>query len=262
MSLDLTPLVQIVNRLRAPDGCPWDRAQTSTTMSPALLEEVHEVLEAIDRQDPVSLQEELGDLLFVVLLTCNIAESEGLVEQEAVVQGICDKMIRRHPHVFGAAELSLSEVRQNWADIKAKEKPKASRLDGIPQNLPALQKASRLGQKASGVGFDWPDYKPVLNQVELEMAELKTAIEKGDPAEITHEMGDVLLSMSSLSRHLRVDPEGALRKANQRFTDRFHHMEHSAKAQNTSLSELNANELESLWANAKMDLHPHKESPS
>lgn len=260
MSLTLTPLIHIIERLRAPDGCPWDKSQTSTSMAPALLEEVHEVLEAIDRHDKANLQEELGDLLFVVLLICNIAESEGLIQQEAVVQGICDKMIRRHPHVFGDSSLSLSEIRQNWADIKAKEKPKASRLDGIPHALPALQKASRLGQKASTVGFDWPDHPPVLNQVELELEELKIAISQGNKEDMTHEIGDVLLSMASLSRHLRIDPESALRKANQRFTDRFHHMEHSAKAHNRSLSDLGPEELESLWANAKIHLHPPKES--
>lgn len=262
MSINLNPLVKIIERLRAPDGCPWDRAQTTTTMVPALLEELYEVIEAIENKDGSNLQEELGDMLFVLLLTSHISQSEGLIQQDEVIKEICDKMVRRHPHVFGDAELSLAEVRQNWADIKAKEKARASRLDGIPENLPALQKASRLGQKASGVGFDWPDYKPVLEQVELELAELKAAIETENPDEITHEIGDVLLSMASLSRHLKVDPEGALRKANRRFTNRFQHMEQSAKNESIALSDLAPHELEMRWTEAKTHLQNQKDTSS
>ncbi|MGC6508309.1 MAG: nucleoside triphosphate pyrophosphohydrolase [Myxococcota bacterium] len=262
MPINLNPLIQIIERLRGPDGCPWDRAQTTTTMVPALLEELYEVIEAIENQDGPNLQEELGDMLFVLLLTSHISQSEGLIQQDAVVNEICDKMVRRHPHVFGDAELSLSEVRQNWADIKAKEKTRASRLDGIPENLPALQKASRLGQKAAGVGFDWPDYMPVLEQVELELAELKAAIQNQDANEITHEIGDVLLSMASLSRHLKVDPEGALRKANRRFTERFQHMEQSAKNDSRQLSELTPQELEMQWVEAKAYLQRQKDTQS
>ena len=258
MSYTITDLIEIIKTLRSPDGCPWDRNQSTQTMGPHLLEEVYEVLSAIETQDNPALSEELGDLLFVVLLTCHIAESENRLTLSELFKSINEKMIRRHPHVFGGETLRLDEISKKWAEIKAKEKPKNSRLDGIPNNLPALQSASRLGQKASSVGFDWPNYKPVLSQVYNELDELKEAINDGEAEAITHEVGDVLLSMASLSRHLKNDPETALRKANRRFTDRFHDMETQATEAKIKLSDCQPSELELLWAQAKTNLQSQR----
>lgn len=259
---DVSELVSIIARLRGPEGCPWDRAQTLRSMRPYLLEEAHEVLDAVDgiphdraAPDP-TLEGELGDLLFNVLMMIRIAEDAGHTSLEGVVSRIVAKMVRRHPHVFppegsDAPELDGPSLAR-WEAVKAKERGPGSRLDGIPSGAPGLARAHRQGQKAAGVGFDWPDVSGVLAKVDEELGELKEAIETGDPRHTEAELGDVLLSLASLGRHLRTPAEDALRGAIRRFDDRFRSMEHAAARAGTPLETLDSAALEALWSEAKI----------
>lgn len=258
---ELSELLQIVARLRAEDGCPWDRAQTLRSMRPYLLEETHEVLDAVDAapaeacgSDPV-LEGELGDLLFNVLMMVQIAEDEGRTSRGAVVRRIVDKMVRRHPHVFPPDGQDAPAVEgpslARWEAVKATERQGGSRLDGIPRGAPALARAHRQGQKAAGVGFDWPDVSGVLAKVDEELSELRAAIRAGTRGEMEAELGDVLLSLASLGRHLRTPAEDALRGAIGRFDARFRQMETQASRAGVPLDERSADELESMWQDAK-----------
>lgn len=256
---DLSDLVTLVARLRGEGGCAWDRAQTLRSMRPHLLEETHEVLEAVDTApvapgaaDP-TLEGELGDLLFNVLMMIRIAEDDGRTSLDGVVERIVAKMIRRHPHVFppdGAAKADGPSL-ERWEAVKARERGSGSRLDGIPAAAPALARAHRQGQKAAGVGFDWPDVAGVVGKVDEELDELKAAMALGDPGEIEAELGDVLLSLASLGRHLRTPAEDALRGAIHRFDRRFREMERAAQRSGQTLSGLDAGALEDLWHAAK-----------
>jgi len=244
-------LVSLVARLRGPDGCPWDRKQTLRTMRPHLIEEAYEVLEAVDAGDDGSLEEELGDLLFNVLLLIRIAEDDGRTSLDRVSARIHDKMVRRHPHVFGDDRVDGPSLAR-WEAVKAAEKSaERSRLDGIPTTAPALMRAHRQGQKAAGVGFDWPDVSGVLDKVDEELAELREAIDGGDKAEVEWELGDLLLSLASLGRHTRTPAEDALRLAIARFDTRFRAMETAAREAGEALQALDSAELERMWGTAK-----------
>ncbi|TDI84952.1 MAG: nucleoside triphosphate pyrophosphohydrolase [Caldithrix sp.] len=244
-------LIAIMARLRAPDGCPWDREQTHETLRQYLLEEAYEVLEAIDSGDAHHLQEELGDLLLQTIFHAQIAAERGAFEISDVVEAISDKLIRRHPNVFGDVEInSAAEQSVNWEKIK-KQEGKSSTIDGVPKALSALLRAWRIQQKASTVGFDWPETKPVWAKVLEELDELKEACENENPDNIEEEFGDLMFSMVNLSRFINVNPEDALRKTIKKFSQRFKQVEAHFEAANRNMSEATLQEMDELWEKAK-----------
>ena len=216
-------LVGVMRRLLAPDGCPWDREQTFESLRKYVLEEACEVIDAIDKKDRAGLREELGDLLLQVVFQAELARREGVFGIDDVVAGIVDKLVTRHPHVFG--HLDAEEVLANWEKQKAIEKKGRGILGGVPRSLPALTRAQRIGEKVSRVGFDWDDKAGSRAKIAEEMAELDAAIASGDANAIEDEMGDVLFALVNLSRHLDLDAEGALRRTIDKFTRRFSHVE-------------------------------------
>ncbi len=222
----LTRLVGVMRRLLAPDGCPWDREQSFETLRKYVLEEACEVIDAIESGDKKALREELGDLLLQVVFQAELARSEGAFAIDDVVNGIVEKLIRRHPHVFGHLDAKTAEeVLQNWEKIKAAEKKGRGILGGVPRSLPALTRAQRIGEKVARVGFDWEDKEGSRAKLAEEMGELARAIESGNKAHTEEELGDVLFAMVNLARHLDVDAEGALRRTIDKFTRRFSHVE-------------------------------------
>jgi MazG family protein len=254
----LQQLVDTVAILRAPGGCPWDREQTLTTMRPYLLEEVYELLDTIDRDSggaSEDLPEELGDVLFIVLLLCQIGADDGRFDLEEVADRINRKMILRHPHVFGTPEERAGPggTIESWEQLKArlsqKKARRRSRLDGVPDSLPALLRAFRVGEKASAVGFDWPDVRGVLDKVREELAELEEALQTG--VGIAEEYGDLLLSCASVGRHIGAPPEEALREANNRFAHRFRAMEALSESEGIDLADADDAILDALWERVK-----------
>jgi MazG family protein len=248
-------LLETVAALRAEDGCPWDRAQTLQSMRPYLLEEAHEVLETLDQGDPVALREELGDLLFNVVMLARIAEEAGLFTMDQVAGDIAQKMVVRHPHVFEPGEhgVEAGSVAAWEAAKAAKAAAGRSRLDGLPPTLPSLLHAFRAGEKAAQVGFDWADYDGARAVLDEELGELAEARVAQDPTAIAHEYGDVLLSAAQLGRFLGVSPEDALRMANGRFSRRFRHAEAGARDTGQVLADLSSSDLDALWRRAKED---------
>lgn len=247
-------LVEIMAKLRAPNGCPWDREQTPQSIAPYLLEETYETLEAIDSGNVKEIREELGDLLLQIVFQSQMADEAGQSDIGDVIDAISNKLIHRHPHVFGESNVSgPEEVLQNWEKLKKKE-GKKTLLGGVPKTLPALLKAFRLGQKSSRVGFDWKDAEGVLAKVEEEARELHEANKSGDKKEVEHEYGDLLLILANLGRFLDIDPETALRKATNRFIKRFNWMEEKIKAKKVEMNELSAKEWDDLWEEAKKSL--------
>jgi len=254
--MPLDELVEIMRRLRDPrNGCPWDLEQTPETLKNYLLEEAHEVVEAIDSGDPAAVREELGDLLFQIVFHAQIGREDGTFDMEDVIRRIRDKMIRRHPHVFGDAEVrNADDVVDNWEEIKKAEgKERPSLLDGVPVGLPALLRARRLQERAARVGFDWPDRREAVLKLHEELDELHAAVESGDPQAAAEELGDVLFMLVNLSRFLDVDPEEALRAANRKFRDRFRHIEKTAAATGRRLEEMTLAEMDALWEEAKRE---------
>ena len=250
-------LLSIMDRLRDPGGCPWDREQTLRTLTPYLLEEAHEVIEAIESGDTAHHREELGDLLFQVVFQARIAREEGKFDFADVCDAISEKLTRRHPHVFGDVSVSGSgEVVKNWERIKAderKQKGQAPRsaIGGVPVALPALVRAERLTEKAGAVGFDWPDARSVLAKVREELSELEMEIDAGAPERIEQELGDLLFALANLGRWLRVHPEEALRGTLRRFESRFQHIEEELRRRGKSPRESNLAEMDALWNEAK-----------
>lgn len=255
-------LVKIMKQLRAPGGCPWDREQDLKSLRPYLIEEAYEVLEEMDRVaqgGPWSpLAEELGDLLFQIVFHAQLAAEQNQFDLAQVATAIADKLERRHPHVFGEAAVSgTTQVLENWAKLKAAERKQknghvGSVLDGVPKDAPALQRAERLTEKASRIGFDWPDIRGVEDKVQEELGELKEAMALKDRAAIEHEFGDVLFALANLGRHLNIAPEDALRAANQRFTSRFHVVERGLEAQGVPFGEATLKQMDALWNEAKV----------
>ena len=246
----LAELKAIVDRLRGPDGCPWDREQTPQSLRAYLLEEAHETAEAIDSPNPLDLCEELGDLLLNVFLQARIAEEEERFTLADVGRTISEKLVRRHPHVFGGETIGDPDaVRQRWDEIKAKEKGESdverSAIRELPASLPQLNRAVRYGAMAAETGFDWPDPAGPLAKVQEEVEELREAAESADPAAIEAEIGDLLFATASLARHYGVDPETALRHALERFRTRFRHVEENRAP------EADLEDLERLWQDAK-----------
>ncbi len=246
-------LLEIMARLRAPGGCPWDREQDHRSIRKYVIEEAYEVAEAIDRDDPRELCAELGDLLLQVVFHAQMASEHGAFDAADVCRAICEKMERRHPHVFGETAVSgAGEVLRNWERIKAEERgPGASAIDGVPRALPSLQRAERVSEKAARVGFDWPDRNAVAAKIDEERAELAAALATGDPAAIEHEVGDLLLAVANLARKSDVEPEAALAAAVDRFERRFRHAEASARHAGDDLARLDADALDRLWQRAK-----------
>jgi tetrapyrrole methylase family protein/MazG family protein len=246
-------LVEVMARLRR--GCPWDREQTHESLVPYLVEETYEVVDAIEARSDADLCEELGDLLLQIVFHAQLATERGSFSIADVVDGLSNKMIRRHPHVFGdQAVSSVAEVWQNWDALKALEPSAAtrtSRLDGIPRGLGALQRAQKMQDKAARVGFDWPDESGVRAKLAEELEELEAARRDGDPAAIREELGDVIFTVVNLARMLKIDAEGAMRDASAKFYARFTFMERRAETDGRKLGELSAGELESLWQLAK-----------
>ena len=236
----LTLLVKVIHRLQEPDGCPWDREQTHQSLARHLLEETHEALEAIDSGDPERLREELGDLLLQVVFHAEIGAREGAFDIEDVAQTVVDKLIKRHPHVFGDVKVSSAdEVLVNWERIKAVEKGEHPVDHDIPPSLPALARASKVQRRAAGSGFDWRTREAALSKVHEELDELENA----PPERVEEEMGDLLFAVASLGRRMNVDPETALRKATSRFAQRFERMKSEAATEGVRLEDLSESDL-------------------
>jgi len=247
-------LVEIVARLRSQNGCPWDQAQTPESIRPYVIEEAHEVVDAIDSGDLSAIKKELGDLLFQVLLLAQIHSEGGAFDIQDVSQSIADKMVSRHPHVFDPNHVAGEDEGSvgAWEARKAKERGlDSSMMDGIPSSLPSLLRAHRVGEKVSQVGFDWPSLDGVREKIQEETLELEEAIENQTPDEIVAEYGDLLLSVANMGRFLQTDPETALRLANKRFETRFREVERLATNRNLHLHEMEIEELEVLWQEAK-----------
>jgi MazG family protein len=245
----LPRLVEIMQRLLAPDGCPWDREQSLETLRPYIVEEAHEVVDAIDRGSPEHLREELGDLLLQVVFCAELARARGWFGPDDVVAGICDKLVRRHPHVFGETKVSGSaEVLANWEQIKAEEKKDRGPLEGIPTAMPALLRAVRVGEKAARVGYDWPDASGVRAKIDEELSELDRA---SDRDEEERELGDLLFALASWARRRAIDPEAALRGSLDRFGQRFGAVAEDAKREGKRLEDMDAAELDARWERAK-----------
>lgn len=251
----LSDLVAVMKRLRAPGGCPWDREQTAESIKPFLLEETYEVLEAMDEGKPHLVREELGDLLFQIVFLSELASEEGRFTIDDVIAGIADKMVKRHPHVFGDAEAKTSaDVLNQWERRKRDEKggpAKRSALDGVPRELPALLRAQRLQDKASRVGFDWDHPEPVMEKVEEELREFREVLASKDPDRMEEELGDLFFSLVNIARFIGVNPEDALRKTISKFIHRFRHIEEKAHEAGRDLGEMSLAEMDALWEEAK-----------
>ncbi|TAH37692.1 MAG: nucleoside triphosphate pyrophosphohydrolase [Alphaproteobacteria bacterium] len=251
-------LLQIMARLRDPvNGCPWDVKQTFETIAPYTLEEVYEVLDAIERRDMADLRDELGDLLLQVVFHARMAEEAGNFDFEAIAGAIADKLERRHPHVFKGQPITTeAELHQTWAEKKqaekrAKQGADESILGDVPPALPALMFATKLQERAAGVGFDWPDMNGPLAKIEEELQELKAEIKSGNKAKITEEIGDLLFSICNLSRHLKLSPELSLKSSSNKFKNRFQYIEKETKNNNENLKSKSLDEFEELWQKAK-----------
>jgi tetrapyrrole methylase family protein/MazG family protein len=255
MSKRFQKLVKVMGRLRGRKGCPWDKEQTRDSLKPFLIEEAHEVLEAIEDGDAEVLKEELGDLLFQVIFHAQIARERGEFDIGDVLKTLTDKMVRRHPHVFGTIRAGTSkEVLARWEKLKHQEhrhRKRKSVLDGVPRSLPALMRAHQLQGRAARVGFDWSEIKPVWGKVQEEMKELEASYREGDAKAVEAEMGDLLFALVNLSRFVKINPEDALRKANHRFLERFHYIEKKAKRSGRALSDMTLSEMDRLWEEAK-----------
>ena len=246
-------LIDVMARLRAPEGgCPWDIEQTFRTIAPYTIEEAYEVADAIERDDMPALKDELGDLLFQAVFHARMAEEDGLFDFADVAEAISEKMIRRHPHVFGDADMrDANEQTTAWEEQKAEEraaKGHGSLLDDVPVGLPGLSRAVKLQKRAARVGFDWREAKDVLSKIVEETAELTEAMDSKDADKMEDEFGDLLFVLANLSRHLKIDPEAALRRTNEKFVRRFSYIEEKL---GDRLSEASLEEMESLWTEAK-----------
>lgn len=246
-------LQEIVARLRAPDGCPWDREQTHSSLRPLLVEECYEVLDAIERSDDANLREELGDVLLHIAMHAQMASERGAFSLEEVAITVCEKMIRRHPHVFGNKLAADSDaVLRQWEQIKRAEKGGvAGVLDNLTASLPALLKAQTAQKKASRVGFDWPDIEPVFAKFSEEISEVREAIAENDPSGLESEVGDLLFTAVNLARKLGVDAETALAGSTNRFISRFQGIERELEAGGRKVAETPLDELDRLWEKMK-----------
>lgn len=259
--LGTTPLERLSNlmkQLRAPNGCPWDREQSFATIAPYTIEEAYEVADAVIREDMPALKEELGDLLFQVVFHSQMADEQGAFDLEAVCNALAEKMVRRHPHVFGTGDdRNADEQTVAWEEMKAQEraakstdKPK-SILDDVALALPALMRAEKLQKRAARVGFDWPDTDGVLDKIIEEAREVEDAAREGTHDDLEGEMGDLIFAVTNLARKLGIDPEVALRRTNKKFMTRFEHVEYVANSEGREVSDMTLEEMEAAWQAAK-----------
>ena len=267
-------LVTIMRALRAPDGCPWDREQTLASLRPFVLEETYEVLEAIEDGSPAALREELGDYLYEAVFLAQISEESGGFSIADAIDAICDKLVRRHPHVFarqrGDDSITSSEVIERWESMKARERAAEGRdpvrpkttLSGVPKTLPALLRAYEISARAAAVGFDWTRAEDVLDKIEEEVAEVRHEVESGATGHLSRaeeEMGDLLFAIANLSRKLGIEPEAALRRANDKFTRRFDALEQAFAARGRSLQDATLPEMEDEWQRLKATPRRHED---
>ena len=267
-------LVAIMRTLRSPDGCPWDREQTQASLRPFVLEETYEVLEAIESGSPAQLCEELGDFLFEAVFLAQISDERGEFTIADAIDAICDKLVRRHPHVFAREEgdpsLTSGQVIEKWETLKARERAAAglpldsarggpakkpnTTLSGVPKTLPSLLRAYEVSARAAAVGFDWAKASDVLDKIEEEVAEVRQEVESGATGDLSRaeeEMGDLLFAIANLSRKLGIEPEAALRRANDKFTSRFDLVEQAFAARNQSMSDATLEQMEAEWQKVK-----------
>lgn len=254
-------LIDLMATLRSPAGCAWDREQTLKSLRPYLIEETYEVIDAIDRNDLSSLQNELGDFLLEAVFVAQICSEQNSFHIGDSIDAVCEKLIRRHPHVFqenaeDEESLTSAEVKQQWEIIKANERADQKHLTGLlsnlPSHLPSLLHADRIGRRASVVGFDWQSIDDVDKKISEEFEELNRARTEGDAAAIEEELGDLLFSVANLARHLKVEPEAALRAANQKFTNRFTELEDSFRNRGIALRDASIEEMETEWQRIKL----------
>lgn len=242
-------LLTIMDELR--EQCPWDRKQTMETLRPLTIEEMYELADAIVKNDLEEVKKELGDVMLHLVFYAKIGAEKGAFDITDVLNGICDKLVHRHPHIYGDVKVSgEEEVKQNWEKLKLKE-GKSSVLEGVPVSLPAMVKATRIQEKARGVGFDWDNQEQVWDKVQEELEELKAEVDAGNSTEIEAEFGDLLFSMINYARFLEVNPENALEKTNQKFIKRFQYLEKGAAASGRKLQDMTLAEMDAFWNEAK-----------
>lgn len=248
-------LLSLVETLRGPGGCPWDREQTLHDLKSFLMGEAYELLEAMERNDHLHIREEAGDLLFIIIFIVDLFREKGIFSIDDVIEEVMDKMIRRHPHVFGSSTMdSAKQVTDKWHVLKEQEgKPPRgpSILDGVAEFLPALVRAQLLTRRASQVGFDWENPSQVIGKIEEEISELKECIAKNEHKAIADELGDLLFSVVNLARSLTIDAEGSLRRCNQKFIQRFHFIEEAVCTSGGSMEETSLEKMDALWEKAK-----------
>ncbi|NLU10811.1 MAG: nucleoside triphosphate pyrophosphohydrolase [Tepidanaerobacter acetatoxydans] len=251
----LDDLVDIMAKLRGNPGCPWDKSQTHETLKPFLIEEAYEVIDAIDRNNKDDLIEELGDLLLQIVFHSRLAQERGDFDIGDVINGVCNKMVRRHPHIFGDITVEgTEEVLKNWEEIKREEKDmktEAQSMMNLPKTLPALMKAFKVQEKAARVGFDWDDVKGAFDKVYEELEELKEVYNTGNSDKIREEMGDLIFACVNVARFLEVEPELAVNDAVKKFIRRFDFVETEAAKSDKSLQEMNLQEMDALWEQSK-----------
>jgi MazG family protein len=249
-------LMHLIRTLRSDNGCPWDKKQSPETMHPYILEEYHEMVEAMGRGAATDIADELGDLIFLAVFVAYMFEQQGTTSIKAILDGVVTKMTRRHPHVFGDLQVTdADEVIDNWAKIKAAEeniRHRESILDGIPRSLPALNRAQKLARRAAKVGFDWTRPEEVFHKVEEEVSEFREAVAGGSRREIREELGDVLFVIVNAARHLEINSEVALNETSDKFERRFRHIERRLKDQGKSLAAAGLEEMDALWDEAKV----------
>ncbi|MEO5366163.1 MAG: nucleoside triphosphate pyrophosphohydrolase [Magnetococcus sp. WYHC-3] len=266
-------LEALMARLREPGGCPWDREQTFRSLLPHTIEEAYEVVEAVESGDYAELRRELGDVLFHVVFYSRVAQEQGLFSLAEVIEGITEKMILRHPHVFGDVSLNTSgEVLANWESFKQREKaltgsvpaadaPPPSVFDGVSPRLPALMLALKIQQKMAKVGFDWPGEEGVFQKLDEELGEVRRAYDAQNPDAMEEEIGDLLFTLVNLARHLKLDPESALRRSTLKCRDRFRHVETQLATQGRTPGEATLAEMDALWERAKQQANPSASAP-
>lgn len=249
-------LVALMERLRAPGGCPWDREQTLESLKPFVIEEAYEVVDAIDRQDMAGLREELGDHLLEAVFVAQIAREAGHFDIDDAVTAIHDKLVRRHPHVFADVEAnSADEVLVNWEKLKNEERKQEDKslLSGVPEALPALLKAGRLTEKAARVGFDWEQIDDVFDKMDEELHELREAVRSGDRDAMEDELGDLLFTIANIARRMEINSEEALQRTNRKFRSRFEYVERRLRGEGRDFSDSNLAEMDALWDEAKSE---------
>ncbi len=249
-------LRDIISRLRAPDGCPWDREQTPFSVKKYIVEEAYELLDAIDQENASKVAEELGDLLFMLLFVCSMYEEQGKFDLQDVLRGAAEKMVRRHPHIFAGLKISgTDDVIKNWQAIKSREAAdkgeEHSVLGNLPRSMPALQRAFRLGERASRVGFDWEEARDVLEKLNEETEELRDALKRDQKDAVGMEIGDLLFTLANFARKLGINPEETLQDTNNRFVRRFHAMERGFAREDRDLASCSLDEMNSAWEHAK-----------